>query len=34
VAQKPLVALAEVKEAGFFGRTLDSIRLFFKKIFG
>lgn len=33
IAEQPVVALAEVSEAGFFGRLWDSIVLFFKNMF-
>jgi D-alanyl-D-alanine carboxypeptidase (penicillin-binding protein 5/6) len=32
--QAPLVALETVEEGGFFRRVWDSIRLFFKGLFG
>ena len=34
VTQAPLVALEAVEEGGFFRRSWDSIRLFFRKLFG
>ncbi len=34
VTQTPLVALEAVEEGGFFRRSWDSIRLFFRKLFG
>ena len=33
LAQRPLVALSSVEEAGFFGRLMGSIKMFFVKLF-
>ena len=33
LAERPLIALAAVEEAGFFGRFWDGIRLFFVRLF-
>ncbi|MFY9179614.1 MAG: D-alanyl-D-alanine carboxypeptidase family protein [Venatoribacter sp.] len=32
--ERPLVALNDIEEAGFFGRLLDTIKLFFARLFG